>query len=301
MLCWMLSGWSPGWPSRHSGVMPMLKYGGNLTGFNVLNYANRNADNVIIGWGLGAGLLGIYSKAYALLLMPMQQINAPIAAVALPALSRLQHEPERYRSYYVQAIQLIALIGMPIVAYAFADATHLIMAILGPQWIDAVPIFRALAPAALAGTLNVAPGWILVSLGQSDRLFRWSLISTPVTLGAFAIGLQWGVLGVATAFSVAFCGLMIGMMFYACRQSPVPIHALAGAVLRPLTASILTAACFLLLATERMAMEHTIPRLLVGMVLFGCVYIVWLAMMPGGAGALKRAGALVRSIRAGQP
>ena len=59
----------------------MLRMGTNLTGFNILNYFTRNFDNVLIGRMLGAGPLGIYSKAYGLLLMPMTQLSAPMTAV----------------------------------------------------------------------------------------------------------------------------------------------------------------------------------------------------------------------------
>ena len=42
------------------------------------------ADTVIIGQQLGPSVLGQYSRAYALFLMPLQQLNGPIGRVALP-------------------------------------------------------------------------------------------------------------------------------------------------------------------------------------------------------------------------
>src|SRR4029453_14358411 len=78
---WMVCGWRPGFPARGTGVRSMLSYGGGLTGFNVMNYFARNLDNALIGKFWGAAQLGIYSRAYQMLLMPMQQINAPLAAV----------------------------------------------------------------------------------------------------------------------------------------------------------------------------------------------------------------------------
>ena len=101
---WVVCGWRPGLPVRRSGVREMLAFGGNLTGFNVINYFARNADNLLIGKFWGSGPLGLYSKAYGLLMLPLRQINAPLSAVAIPALSRLKDEPERYRNYYIKAV-----------------------------------------------------------------------------------------------------------------------------------------------------------------------------------------------------
>lgn len=67
----------------------------------------RNADNILIGSYLGSRPLGLYSKAYSLLLLPIQQINGPIAAVAMPALSRLQAAPEEFRDFFRKILSII--------------------------------------------------------------------------------------------------------------------------------------------------------------------------------------------------
>jgi PST family polysaccharide transporter len=174
VMCWLLSGWRPDLPRRGSGVMPMLTFGGGLTGFNILNYFTRNADNVIIGFALGSGPLGIYSKAYNLLMMPIRQFNAPIGAVMQPAPSRLQHDPVRYQRAYLRAVSMLAFVGMPLVAFLFVAADDVVRVFLGPGWDGAVPVFRLLAPAALLGTINVAPGWLCTTLGRSRVQVNWA-------------------------------------------------------------------------------------------------------------------------------
>ena len=104
-------------PRRGAGVRSMLTFGGNVTGFNVMQYFARNADNALIGKFWGAYQLGLYSRAYQMLLMPMQQINAPLAAVAVPALSRLADSPERYRDAYLKILEKLVMITMPLGAF----------------------------------------------------------------------------------------------------------------------------------------------------------------------------------------
>jgi O-antigen/teichoic acid export membrane protein len=65
-----------------------------VTGFLTVNYLTRNADNVLIGWSWGSVPLGLHSRAYSLMMLPLSQINAPVAGVA-PALSRRHDDVER--------------------------------------------------------------------------------------------------------------------------------------------------------------------------------------------------------------
>src|ERR1700693_4565183 len=103
---WMACGWRPGMPARRAGIRSMVAFGGNLTVFSALNYFIRNSDNVLIGWRWGAEPLGQYASAYNLMLIPLSQINAPISSVVVPALSRLQSDPVRYRSYYLRGLSM---------------------------------------------------------------------------------------------------------------------------------------------------------------------------------------------------
>jgi PST family polysaccharide transporter len=241
LVAWIASGWRPGLPSRKTGVRSMLGLGGHLTGYNLLNYLTRTADNVLIGRFLGAGPLGVYSKAYALLIFPIQQINVPIGGVVLPALSRLQRQPEQYRRYFLRAIEGVAFIGVPIIVFAFVDARFLVLTVLGPKWSGAIAIFRLLAPAALVGTICGAPEWIFISLGKAHRMLLWAVISSPIILAGFVVGLRWGGAGVAASFSMTFSLCFALFIFDACRQSPVRLRDFAWVIYPPLVVSAVAA------------------------------------------------------------
>ncbi len=46
---WVMCRWLPGLPSRRAGIRSMLKFGGDITGFNIVNYFAKNVDNILIG------------------------------------------------------------------------------------------------------------------------------------------------------------------------------------------------------------------------------------------------------------
>lgn len=218
---WITSGWRPGWPVRRSGVRSMLAFGGNLTGFNIVNYIARNLDNVLIGRFCGAQPLGLYSRAYSLLLFPIGQITAPMTAVAVPALSRLQHEPERYRNFYLRAIKMIAYITIPMVTAMGVLSNEIVEVILGKQWIAAGPIFMILAVTALMQPVGGTVGWVYVSLGQTGRMFTWACLATPLILLSFLLGLPWGAIGVASGYSICNCILVYPSLAFALKHSPI--------------------------------------------------------------------------------
>ncbi len=236
---WVACGWRPGRPVRRSGVRSMLAFGGYLTGFSFMNYFARNADNLLIGKFWGSGSLGLYSKAYGLLLLPIRQITGPITAVAIPALSRLQNDPEQYRRYYYRAISTIAFITMPLVAMLAALSSEIIRIVLGEQWTDAAIIFKILAYAAVFQPVVSTTGWVFTSLGQTKRMMHWGFIAVPVVVLSFIVGLPWGPLGVATSYTVCgICILMVPCLLFAFRSSPINIIGFFKAVRCPLTISL---------------------------------------------------------------
>ena len=283
IIVWIACGWRPGLPVRYSGVRKMLAFGGNLTGFNLINYFARNLDNVLIGKVCGSGQLGFYSKAYGLLLLPIQQITAPISAVAIPALSRLQDQSEKYRRFYCRGIEIIVFIGAPIIALLCVSADEFIRLLLGRQWLDSVIIFRILSPAALTATTNVATGWIYISMGTVDRQLRWGIFASILLCLSIVIGLKWGVLGVALAVSVSRVGLKIPGLWYCYKGSPIRLRDYFHAVLLPILTSV--AAGLVLYYIEEMFFSD-IDVVLIRLVLLSSIYIVlyliFLNILPGG-------------------
>ena len=75
----------------------MLSFGGNITGYALINYISKNTDNLVVGRAVWPTTTGALLKAVQLLSLPTDQINEPLSTVSIPALSRLADSPERYR------------------------------------------------------------------------------------------------------------------------------------------------------------------------------------------------------------
>jgi PST family polysaccharide transporter len=214
-------------------VGEMLRFGGTITMASMVNYLSRNFDNLVVGRFAGAVQLGFYSRAYALLLMPVQQINGPISAVAVPALARLQDQPAEYRRYYLKVIEIIAYISMPLAVLLGVLADEVIYILLGPQWHEAAVIFQVLAAFVVVQNVTVTTGWVMQSLGKVKRLLKWQAAHAAVYVVACLIGVRWGALGVAVVTTVQGLLAVLPGMWVAYRGSPVSTGDVMRVSLKP--------------------------------------------------------------------
>jgi len=233
---WIAEPWRPGRPRRRIGAGSMLRFGGYLTGTHLLGYGFRNADNVLIGWYWGANSLGLYQKAYSLLMLPISQVNAPFGSVAVATLSRIQSNPERQRRVFVRGYMHAASIILPIVVASTIFSSDIIRFVLGEQWTSAAGIFRLLAPAALIGALLSPVGWLFIAFGHTRQQLIASLVWTPVMILAFAVGLPYGPEGVAIAYSVTSLILAVPLCYYAVRGTSVRVSDMLLALKFPVIA-----------------------------------------------------------------
>jgi PST family polysaccharide transporter len=233
---WMISGWTPGRPRRGAGVRPMLSYGGHLTASSFMTYIAQNVDYLLLGYLWGPASVGLYRKSYELMMAPVRQLNAPIAAVMLPALSRLQGDSAGFSRSYLRTIQFLALAGMPLAAFSVVTADEIVQLLLGSEWAEAALLFRLLAPAAFLATIYSAPGYLFLALGQGNRQLRASVLDLIVTFTAVLAGLAWGAAGIAVAISTSVTVSFSLRTVYACRGTPVNLREILVA-LQPIVAS----------------------------------------------------------------
>jgi PST family polysaccharide transporter len=207
IVTWLLSDWHPGPPVRGVGTWSLLRFGANLTGAAIVQSVIGTADTLLIGRVYGAAAVGLYSRGAALLLNPLQQFLSPFNAVLVPALSRMQHEPERYRRAFLQIQNTIAMLALPAAGFFLASSRPLVLVLLGEKWAAAVPIFSSFSVIAIYAPMAGASTWLFTSQGRGKEVLSASMISAFVSLLAIVGGLPFGPVGVALSLSLS--GLLI--------------------------------------------------------------------------------------------
>ena len=234
MLSWLACSWRPTLVTNWKETWGPIAFGFHLSVFSLLNAVHRQSDDLLIGWRWGAADLGQYGRAYTLLRAPLQLINGPIGSAVVPALSRLQDEPERWRNVYLDALVPVTLISSYLGAVLFAGSEQAIAVLFGPGWELAGTIMGYFSIAMIIAGASNSSGWIFLSLGRTKEMARWGVFSTLMILVAFLVGLPYGATGVAIAFAAKSAILTIPCLGYAARYGPITIGAILG-VAAPLT------------------------------------------------------------------
>ena len=239
---WVVCPWRPGTPDRRHDVRDLVRFGAHLTLTQLLYVVGGSLDKLLIGRFFGAGTLGLYRQAQQLVLVPIEQLNAPIANVAQPGLSILQDEPERYRRYYRRIVGLVGLVTMPVAAFAMVFAEELTVLVLGPNWVEATPFFLIFAAAALVRPVLGTTTPVLVSRGRSLQLLWMVVVSQVAYVGLVCVGAFWGAEGIAFAYVLTPVVLLVPNVWWAFRGSPVKLRDFFFALVRPFVASAVMAA-----------------------------------------------------------
>jgi O-antigen/teichoic acid export membrane protein len=298
---WVVCAWRPGRPRRASGVQHLVAFGLHLSGYRVLNYLAMNLDTAFVGrfWGLQQA--GIYDRAYRVITTPSTLLNGPLSTVAVPALSRLQGDAERYRAFYRTWIQFVFGLTMPLVAFLFVDTERAILTILGDRWIGIAPIYRVLAPAAFIGRFNVVTNWLYVTTGRTDRQLRWSAILLVPMVIAYGIGVAWGALGVAVAHTVVTCLLWYPSVAYCCRTAPVDPLDVFTVMIMPAAAAA-GAGLGLLMARDVLPHPSAVSvAFVLDFVVYAAFYLVAWVVVPVGRRNLAQFIVLARDAIAARP
>jgi PST family polysaccharide transporter len=240
---WSICRWRPAPPARTAGVAPLLGFGASVTGAQLSVAFARSLDQILIGWLWGPVVLGFYERTTRLLLVPINTINAPVYATAMPALSRLLDQPARYRSMFSQVMQKLGLLTMPAFALAAVTADWVVDILFGPSWRQATPLVALFSVSATFLPVLMAVSLLYLSQARTAELLRAMLIDSAIAIASILVGLQWGVVGVAASLAVVGLLVRTPLAFWlAARRGPVAVGAVWRAVAPPISIAIAVAA-----------------------------------------------------------
>lgn len=242
-------GWRPGLPKFDRAVREMAKFGAGVSTANIASFVARNADNLFIAKVNGPIALGVYDRAYKLMLVPLSQITWPISRIVIPMLSRQVDDPQTYRTIYNKSITILMMIGQPGLVFSIVFAQPVINLLLGSRWIEVAPIFSWLGISSLQQIVTSSVVWLFISQGRGKDFAILGMINSLIAVSSFAVGVYWGPLGVAASFTIADTLIRFPFSWwFTTRSGPVSINNITKTFL-PHVAAI--SACVMLLKLTR--------------------------------------------------
>lgn len=276
----------PSAPRRTSGIRELLGFGADVTAFEIVNYFSRNLDNILLGRIWGAPVLGMYTRAYQMMMLPIHSLRTPINAVAFPVLSRLRNDPVSFRNYYRRIASLLAFLSMPLMAFLTINAENVVVLSIGEKWRQVIPIFMLLGITGFIQPVAGLRGMVLLSLGRSRRYLIWGAFNALAVCIAFSIGVHWGAEGIALAYAISNYAILYPSLVFSFRDSPLKPLDFFTTIATPLL-SCAAAGLANITALHFLPPMGSAPSLAVALVTFAVTYALVFASTADGRQSMR--------------
>jgi PST family polysaccharide transporter len=227
---WALCPWRPRALFDARAVRELASFSSSHFLGNAANYWVRNVDNLLVGLLLGQRELGVYGRAYSVMLFPLSRVTRVLSRVMFPALSIQQSDPASARRLFLRLTATTALVTFPMMLGVSAAAPFFVACVFGPQWGEMVPVLRVLAVVGTAQSVSILLTNIYASQGTPELRLRVALPLQALQVAGIVVGLRWGIVGVAWGYALASLASIPVDAFYGGRLIGLSLGGFAGAL-----------------------------------------------------------------------
>jgi PST family polysaccharide transporter len=283
---WFCFPWIPSRPSRIAKVKPLLRFGGDLTAFNLVYFISSSVDKILIGRFFGATPLGMYRQGAQLAVLPATQLVYPVNNVAQSVLSRLQSDPERYRRSYSKLLTGLCTVVMPLMLFLAIFARETILVAFGENWLPATTILQIMAITYFIAPAAATVGSVMLTCGKSRRYLILGVITSLTQVACFVAGIPWGVEGIALGHLACTWLGLVPVLLVSFKDTPISLRTFGKAISRPFVASVLTASLLYNLTLSEVLGGAEVTLVICGILMPLLYFSFWL-VIPGGRSAIR--------------
>lgn len=194
----------PGWPKLRL-IRPMVRVSGHVLLGRGLWYWYGQSDQMVLARLLHTTLLGFYSVAAQLAMLPASKVMEAVNRVAFPILARMRDDAAGLAQAHDRLLGLLALYAFGVCWGLAAVAPDFVALVLGSKWSAAATPLVALALVAPLRMLCSLHNTITTSLGMPEAATKELAIASVLMPVAVSTG-AWldGLTGASLAWLAAF-------------------------------------------------------------------------------------------------
>lgn len=194
----------------------LLGFGVGFSLNNTINYIAANVDYLIIGKWLDSTRLGLYTRAYQLVAMPVAKISATLSGALFPSYSEIQGNREHLGRAYLKAVSATSLLTFPVLGGFAVSADTVIVGLYGENWQEASAALRILALAGIFKSIFHLAGTVAQATGNIYAEVRRQIGYLAILAIGCALAVPWGIEAVAFAVVVGSFSFYLAMAQLAC-------------------------------------------------------------------------------------
>jgi len=262
IMIYSIMSWRPRFHFYLPEIKPYIKFGLNVAGASSLRYIYSKSDRFFGGRILGPHILGYYSLALSLAVIPIDKLVTLINTIAFPVFSRYQNKKQDFNNLYLILVRMISFIVFPIYMGGFFLADQLIPAALGHKWNSAITPFKILCLAQIIVAVTTSNDIANNAQGRPHWPLRISFIYATFLPFSFYVASKYGLNFLAAPWISVFPLINVIYSYFTLRQLGVKIIDYIKTILHPILAT-LTMLFFLIMLREFYftAFSHLAPSI----------------------------------------
>ena len=192
-------------------VKQIFIYSGGVGLSNIFGYTANNADYVVIGKFLNPTALGLYTRAFTIMTLPLSKISMTIFDVIFSVFSSVKNDLEQIKNIYLKSIKLIAIISFPILSTIMIGSEWIIIGIYGEKWSGAIKVLQILCIAGFFRVITNSSGAVVKATGKVYQEAWRQLIFAVLLIAGALIGYRYGIEGVGVAVVISSLWFYLSM------------------------------------------------------------------------------------------
>ena len=204
LFLWVWAKWYPSLQFSMKSFKELFGFGWKLLASGLIDTVWREMYQVIIGKFYSTATLGQYTRAQQFSNLFSMNLTTVVQRVSYPVLSEIQDEKERLKLVYQKIIKVTMLAAFCCMFGLAAIAEPMIVALIGDQWLPAVPLLQILCFQMVLYPIHAINLNMLQVQGRSDLFLKLEILkkiiaTVPLLLGIF-VNIYWMLWGsVATS------------------------------------------------------------------------------------------------------
>jgi O-antigen/teichoic acid export membrane protein len=262
-------------------LRPVARFASNIWAARLADVLVSQLDKVVIGALLGTVALGLYSRAYLLVALPLNLIAAAVTTVLVPSLARAPTDGGALKREFLATTEAIATVTFAAFMGAATLAAPLVGVMFGRgqgwDWAGVATLLSIMAPVAALDSLGQPQRSLLIARGRTGLALGVSLASGALVIVGIAVGAQHSLIGAAWGYAAATVTAFLISSTLALQL----IGASAGDYARRLlrAAASAGAMCAVLLLLRPVLAASGIPEALQLVALVTCGGLVYLTLL----------------------
>ncbi len=273
--------WFPKFQFSKKRFAVLFRFGRNILGESFVTYFANNLDYIIVGRRLGAESLGFYQMAFTMPEMVRNNVAQVISRVLYAAYSRVQDEKERLHYGFIKTMELIAFVAFPVLGGLLIITPEFVPLYFGSQWaVIVIPMQLFCISGAFRAVSNIF-GTVIHARGRPEVTLKLAILYVPLLAAALYAGSEFGIEGVALAFSVVNVLWFFVSVYVTAKIIEIEVVKMLKPIVWPLVLTavmvgVIVVAVKLFLTEESSVIEIILLKVITGAIVYSLLaFMVW--------------------------